>query len=87
MHPGTVNTKMLLAGWGPCGISVSEADDEFYLATSPEVATVTGEYFAQRRITPPPAISRDEGIQQRLLSILEEQTGEKLDGTKAMPKK
>ena len=22
MDPGTVNTKMLLAGWGPCGIPV-----------------------------------------------------------------
>jgi NAD(P)-dependent dehydrogenase (short-subunit alcohol dehydrogenase family) len=23
LDPGTVNTKMLLAGWGPCGIQVS----------------------------------------------------------------
>lgn len=31
--PGTVNTKMLIAGWGRCGIEVEEADDEFTLAT------------------------------------------------------
>jgi hypothetical protein len=23
--PGTVNTKMLLAGWGPCGVETFEA--------------------------------------------------------------
>ena len=25
LDPGTVNTKMLLAGWGPCGIDVEQA--------------------------------------------------------------
>ena len=25
LDPGTVNTKMLLAGWGPCGIDVERA--------------------------------------------------------------
>ena len=29
--PGTVNTKMLLAGWGPCGIPLDKANDEFSL--------------------------------------------------------
>ena len=87
LDPGTVNSKMLLAGWGPIGIPISEADDEFYLATSPDVATVTGEYFVRRRITRPPSISREEGIQQRLLGILEQQTGERLDVAKAKPKK
>lgn len=28
LDPGTVNTKMLLAGWGPCGIPVGSADNE-----------------------------------------------------------
>ena len=27
--PGTVNTKMLLAGWGRCGIETYEANDQF----------------------------------------------------------
>lgn len=34
MDPGTVNTKMLLAGWGPCGIDVHSADNTYKLATS-----------------------------------------------------
>ena len=33
MDPGTVNTKMLLAGWGSCGIKVEQATDTFKLAT------------------------------------------------------
>lgn len=38
MDPGTVNTKMLLAGWGPCGISVKEANNTYKLATGEEYA-------------------------------------------------
>jgi NAD(P)-dependent dehydrogenase (short-subunit alcohol dehydrogenase family) len=38
MDPGTVNTKMLLAGWGPCGIPVGEANNTYKLATSDEYA-------------------------------------------------
>jgi NAD(P)-dependent dehydrogenase (short-subunit alcohol dehydrogenase family) len=33
MDPGTVNTKMLLAGWGACGIPVNRADNTYQLAT------------------------------------------------------
>ena len=38
MDPGTVNTKMLLAGWGPCGIPVRDADNTYKLATGGEYA-------------------------------------------------
>ena len=38
MDPGTVNTKMLLAGWGPCGIPVSKANNTYKLATGEEYA-------------------------------------------------
>ena len=38
MDPGTVNTKMLLAGWGPCGIPVSKANNTYKLATAEEYA-------------------------------------------------
>eukprot|EP00804_Cyclotella_cryptica_P027821 CCRYP_009241-RA/>CCRYP_009241-RA protein AED:0.16 eAED:0.13 QI:0/-1/0/1/-1/1/1/0/354 len=34
MDPGTVNTKMLLAGWGACGINVKTANNTYELATS-----------------------------------------------------
>jgi len=48
LDPGTVNTKMLLAGWGPCGIDVENAMDETWLSTSDEVTDVTGSYFCSR---------------------------------------
>jgi len=35
MDPGTVNTKMLLAGWGPCGMAVDAADKTYLRATQP----------------------------------------------------
>ena len=38
MDPGTVNTKMLLAGWGPCGIPVSKANNTYKLAVSDDYA-------------------------------------------------
>lgn len=38
MDPGTVNTKMLLAGWGPCGISVRNANNTYKLATDESYA-------------------------------------------------
>eukprot|EP00470_Lotharella_oceanica_P005155 CAMPEP_0170176186 /NCGR_PEP_ID=MMETSP0040_2-20121228/9130_1 /TAXON_ID=641309 /ORGANISM="Lotharella oceanica, Strain CCMP622" /LENGTH=145 /DNA_ID=CAMNT_0010418433 /DNA_START=36 /DNA_END=470 /DNA_ORIENTATION=+ len=48
LDPGTVNTKMLLEGWGPCGISISEANDQFWLATSPELENTSGRYYVYR---------------------------------------
>ena len=33
--PGTVNTKMLLAGWGPCGMRVGDANDQLWMLGSP----------------------------------------------------
>jgi NAD(P)-dependent dehydrogenase (short-subunit alcohol dehydrogenase family) len=33
MDPGTVNTKMLKAGWGPCGIPVRSATTSFKMLT------------------------------------------------------
>ena len=45
LDPGTVNTKMLLAGWGPCGIEVEDALDETWLCSSKDVDSVTGRYF------------------------------------------
>jgi len=48
LDPGTVNTKMLLAGWGPCGIDVDDALDETYLCSSPDVEGVSGRYFRWR---------------------------------------
>lgn len=76
LHPGVVNTKMLDSGWGPVGTSVDDADDEFLLATDDSVSSVSGKYFLRHRITDPPSIANDVTVQDRLIGILEEQTGE-----------
>ena len=47
--PGTVNTKMLLAGWGSCGMEIANANDEFTLATNPFLETEHGKYYVNCR--------------------------------------
>lgn len=76
LHPGVVNTKMLDSGWGAVGTSVDNADDEFLLATDDSVSCVSGKYFLRHRITDPPPVANDVTVQDRLIGILEEQTGE-----------
>ena len=51
LDPGTVNTKMLLAGWGPCGINVEDALDETWLCTSEDVSDVSGAYFCWKSVS------------------------------------
>ena len=48
LDPGTVNTKMLLAGWGPCGMDVEDALDETWLCSSDEVKDLSGRYFVYK---------------------------------------
>eukprot|EP00798_Chlamydomonas_sp_ICE-L_P010646 gene10646-12326_t len=47
--PGTVNTKMLLAGWGPCGIKVADANDQYRLMTDPFNPQNHGKYYVHCR--------------------------------------
>lgn len=68
--PGTVNTKMLLAGWGRCGIDVNSADDEFELVKD-FVPSRHGKYFvACRESRGSPDVS-DSEKRRRLWSGLE----------------
>ena len=75
LDPGTVNTKMLYAGWGPIGMRVQDADDQFFLATDASVAAVSSAYYVscRERRAPPPACDGD--ARARLWDILKEQTG------------
>ena len=43
MDPGTVNTKMLEAGWGMCGIPVNQATTSFKMLTEDRWGMVSGE--------------------------------------------
>lgn len=72
MDPGTVNTKMLLAGWGACGISVRKADNTYALATNYGAAQESGSYSFGG------SGSRDASNSQKLQELwskLEETTG------------
>ncbi|KAL0025261.1 hypothetical protein WJX77_011021 [Trebouxia sp. C0004] len=47
LDPGTVNTKLLIAGWGACGIDIKDANFEYQLATDPGIAKETGKYYVE----------------------------------------
>ena len=70
LDPGTVNTKMLLAGWGPCGIDVESALDQTWLCTSDEVAGVTGKYFTYQSERPAARSAYNTAERARMWSIL-----------------
>ena len=75
--PGTVNTKMLLAGWGRCGIETYEANDEYTIMIEDverNGAEHNGAYFIGARPQPRASRAGDED-QARLWRLLEERTG------------
>lgn len=74
LHPGTVATKMLRAGFpGIRGISPAEgAKIPVYLATSPDVAAITAGYFEEpRKPERSSALSYDRTVQKRLWETAE----------------
>ncbi len=76
LNPGVVATKMLHASSGSGGISVEEgAATSVYLASSPEVESITGKYFAQQQIAESSPASHDRQLQQELWKISERLTG------------
>lgn len=76
LDPGTVNTKMLMAGWGPIGIDVARAEDTTWLATAPRSALgATGGYFVGRRRARLVAAAADGATVDRLWALWREQTG------------
>mmetsp|Transcript_27462 Transcript_27462/g.59985 ORF Transcript_27462/g.59985 Transcript_27462/m.59985 type:complete len:312 (+) Transcript_27462:108-1043(+) len=74
LDPGTVNTKMLTAGWGCFGIDVSTANNEFHLATDASLEGVTGKYFVGGTERRSCAITYDVETRAKLWKVLEEQT-------------
>jgi NAD(P)-dependent dehydrogenase (short-subunit alcohol dehydrogenase family) len=78
--PGTVNTKMLLAGWGPCGIETFEANDQFELLTRERFGNASvpeserGGYYVNRTLRETPGGVELED-RKRLWEILERETG------------
>jgi NAD(P)-dependent dehydrogenase (short-subunit alcohol dehydrogenase family) len=67
LHPGVIATKLLRSGFGMGGASVEQgARTSVYLATSPEVADVSGRYYVDCRPTTPSRTARDEALAARL---------------------
>ena len=86
VHPGVIRTGLmrnvsmaLHALWSLLRAFFKEADEgadtPLYLATSPEVANVTGKYFRYRKPTGTSAESNDLGIQRRLWEASENLSG------------
>ncbi|MEW6364191.1 MAG: SDR family oxidoreductase [Acidobacteriota bacterium] len=70
LHPGVIGTKLLRAGFGMGGASVEEgARTSVYLASSPEVAGVTGKYFAKCKELESSTQSRDREAAKRLWEV------------------
>lgn len=78
LHPGVIGTKLLKQAFRMQGAQVAEgARTPVYLATSPDLATITGAYFDQCRETPVDRRARDTRLvdalwvasQQRLVAF------------------
>jgi NAD(P)-dependent dehydrogenase (short-subunit alcohol dehydrogenase family) len=76
LHPGVIATKLLREGWSVGGAGVDAGTNTIlHLALSPEVETVTGCYFVDKRKAQPSAASRDRALQQELWRVSEKLTG------------
>jgi NAD(P)-dependent dehydrogenase (short-subunit alcohol dehydrogenase family) len=86
LHPGAVATRLgrnngriatvLTKVLAPFFRTPEEgADTAVYLATSPEVATTSGAYFARRRLIRSARVSYDVDVQRRLWDASESLTG------------
>ena len=82
-HPGVVATRFAdeAGGWIAPVLKIAKrfaispergADTAVYLASDPEVARVSGEYFVRRTVTRPSAAARDTGAARRLWSVSED---------------
>jgi NAD(P)-dependent dehydrogenase (short-subunit alcohol dehydrogenase family) len=77
LHPGSLlDTKMVRESFGePMGSVQSGAEALGYLATSPDLAGVTGKYFDQQRESRANAQAYDAAARRRLWHLSEELTG------------
>jgi NAD(P)-dependent dehydrogenase (short-subunit alcohol dehydrogenase family) len=67
LHPGGVSTKLFK---GTNGISVEAgAATSVYLASSPDVANVTGKYFVRKQMAETSAVSHDRKLQKELWAV------------------
>ncbi|MFP4430216.1 MAG: SDR family oxidoreductase [Spirochaetota bacterium] len=72
LHPGVISTKLLHANFSGGAPVSAGAKTPVYLATSPEVEGVTGEYFENRRTSESSPVGRDPEVAKRLWEVSEE---------------
>jgi NAD(P)-dependent dehydrogenase (short-subunit alcohol dehydrogenase family) len=71
LHPGVIDTKLLRTSFSG-GRPVSEGSKTpVYLATAPELETVTGKYFDKKKETPTAPMSHDPGLRKKLWHMSE----------------
>jgi NAD(P)-dependent dehydrogenase (short-subunit alcohol dehydrogenase family) len=86
LHPGFIRTGLGRNVTGLLGAAVrlvllfrpgpgTGADTSVYLASSRDVAGVTGGYFVRRKLTQPSALARDDRAAARLWTLSEELAG------------
>ena len=71
MDPGTVNTKMLIAGWGRCGIPVAQATRSYHMLVDESYGRSSGECAG----TGLNREAKDPGARRKLWEDLTELTG------------
>ncbi|HEY0026156.1 MAG TPA: SDR family oxidoreductase [Longimicrobium sp.] len=82
MHPGVVGTALLFGGWAPLRLlkpfirtAEEGARTAIYLASSPDVAGITGAYFKDEKPRYPSRAAQDDESARRLWQISAELTG------------
>lgn len=66
LHPGVVSTKLLTEGFRMQGYdsTAKASQTSVHLALSPELANVTGQYFADRRVAPRNPVVNDAALRR-----------------------
>ena len=77
LHPGVVSTKLLVEGFGMHGSDTVQegAETSVFLATSEDVAGVTGRYFARQREVSPAPSALDVDARKKLWEVSEQLSG------------
>ena len=77
LHPGVIDTKMMRQGFSyPHGADVEKgAETPVYLATSPDVASMTGQYFEDKRPAPTSPLSHDIPLRKKFWAVSEQLCG------------
>jgi NAD(P)-dependent dehydrogenase (short-subunit alcohol dehydrogenase family) len=85
LHPGVVNTNFAseTSGWFKWVVKIGKpflitaekgAETQIYLASSPEVEGITGEYFDKKKVKTPSKEARDTEVAEKLWKLSEKMT-------------